>query len=300
MREMIITEYTDNIYIYTDAIPQRSQHLLPEVMKFSNPSKEAILYRLLLGTIDIRNKHNDIFVKQRTNYAHIGTKKVNRLGYKSIEDSEIVVYQDIENFNIYFKRNRKNTHIFENLLFEFSNFITQREKGSHISGFVHLYRCIEYISYTFPLIYAAKSNDFKGTYTTLQSFFAEQKSELKFFKIFQKTLFDNSILESPISIRINAPNNDMGEKFKNIIEGICTGFPIEVSETELILNFEHIHDFILTLRNRYFHMLEGDNKRNIKAIDVDMDILFETVNEVVANWISYIYFEITKFGIESL
>ncbi|AVQ98369.1 hypothetical protein OBCHQ24_04870 [Oceanobacillus iheyensis] len=292
--------YESNIYIYEDAIPKRSEHLLPNVLTFDNPTRESVLLRLLLGTLNVTNKLDDIHIKQRINYSHLGMKTVTNLSKKSLADCQLNIYEDIDNFNRYIRRNRRNTAIFENLLFEYTSFIHQKMRKAHISGFVHLYRCIEYISYTFPLIYASKSTDYKGTFDALSSFFSNQKSELKFFKKFQETLIGNDVLSLTVSLPINAPNVEMIDKFKSIItNNICRGILFDIRGNTLILEYKDLFDFIITLRNRYFHMLEGDGKRNIKEIDVSMDLFFETVNEVVANWIAYIYFEITKFGLEN-
>lgn len=246
--------------------------------------------------------NNDMkLIKQRVNYAHLGTKLNKKLSSSSISDCQLPISNNVQNFNLYIKRNRKNTLMFSKLLFEFSNFFYQKQKYSSIAAFVHLYRCIEYISYCFPLVYTSKAGDYKGTYDALKSFFSEeQKSELKFFKVFQNTLVDATILNLQLSIDIKAPDANMRNEFERILDDLCIGIPHSINSGSLTINYANLFDLIISLRNRYFHMLAGDNKKNIDTIKANMDYLFDSVNDHIANWIAFIYFEITRFGVENI
>jgi len=57
---------------------------------------------------------------------------------------------------------------------------------------------------------------------------------------------------------------------------------------------------VITMRNRYFHMLNGIERTNITSEKIQMDFFFKTFNEIAVNWLSFVYFEITKFGIEQI
>lgn len=294
-------QYQDKIFTYYDPLSLRSINVLPEVLTFNNPSKEALLFRLLLGTINISNNYDMFKIKQRINYAQLGTKTVGRLSALSIGDCQIPLLDNKDNFTKYMKRNRTNHEIYDKLLFEFSNYFYQKSKDSNIAAFVHLYRCIEFISYTFPLVYASKSNNYHGTYKALKSFFSEeQKSELKFFKAFQKSLIDESILNLQLVLDIITPDEEMGNRINAILRDVCFGLHSTDNGTSISINYGSLFDFIITLRNRYFHMLTGSGNRNIDDTSICIEYLFKSINDHVANWIAYIYYEITKFGFESL
>jgi hypothetical protein len=47
-------------------------------------------------------------------------------------------------------------------------------------------------------------------------------------------------------------------------------------------------------------MLNGIERTNITSEKIQMDFFFKTFNEIAVNWLSFVYFEITKFGIEQI
>lgn len=295
---MMETCFTEKIFTYHDAMPGTTKKL-PEALTFNNPPHEAILCRLLLGTIDIEHNFESSKIKQRINFANLGIVKNQRLGLKVFEEIGLPVLENKDIIDNYFRGNRRNNSIYRGVLIEFSNYFYQKNKGAYLSSFVHLYRCIEFISYSFPLIYASKSRDYNGTYNALKLYFSDdQKSELKFFKKFQLELIDNNVLNLRFDIEIESPNSDMSEEFIKIIRSLCSGLDL-AENNELSLPYKDLFDFTIRLRNRYFHLLSGTNQRNIQSDKIIVENLFKGINDIVANWIAYIYFEILKFGLEN-
>jgi len=293
-------KHEEKVFTYNEALPIWTIPKLPEVITFKNPSYEALLFRLLLGTINITHNHEKIIIKQRANYSILGIEQNTVLSSRNIQNC-LGALNQVESVNTYFKRNRKNTDVFEQVLLEFTNYFFQRDKGAHTTAFVHLYRCIEYMSYCFPLIYASKTQDYSGTYKSLKNFLSgEQKSELKFFKAFQATLMGSSFLNSKIHLDIVSPTSDMKDIFNEIIRELCRGNIDSDSGGVITIKYEAFFDFIINLRNRYFHFMTGTNMKNISSKDISMDYFFKSVNEQIANWISLIYFEICRFGIENI
>ena len=63
------------------------------------------------------------------------------------------------------------------------------------------------------------------------------------------------------------------------------------------IRFANIIDLVITLRNRYFHMLLGKGTDNFYDINYDKRKLFEAVNPVFINWLTMIYKEIVVYSI---
>lgn len=298
-----MSSFSNKIFTYEEALPTRSLSRLPGVLSFSNISNEAVLFRLLLGTVDIKyNLDLTASIRQRTNYSNLQSVLNKRLSLNSIYNCQVPIKNNKDKINKYFKENRKNTRIYEEVLMEFSNFFYQKYKGSHLAAYVHLYRCLEYISFSFPMIYVSKAGTYQGTYDALKSFFSDQqKSELKFFKKFLSTLLDESILNLQLDIDVKSPNIQMLEQFKSLIKNIADQEKICYTDngSTISIAYYDLFDLAVTLRNRYFHMLSGGAK-NISSRNICVDSFFEFINEYVANWIAFVYFEIVKYGVESL
>ena len=65
----------------------------------------------------------------------------------------------------------------------------------------------------------------------------------------------------------------------------------------LRIKFANIVDLIVTLRNRYFHMLLGKGPDNFYDIRYDKRKIFYAVNPVFVNWLTIIYREIVNYSI---
>ena len=188
------------IYIYSDGFGEINNNTLPIEMAISDKiSNEAILIRLLCGTLKLKYSLNgkNIEIEQRKNYSTPGIGENNVFKNKIIRDFfSFDHFRKIERKNIdkYLNSNRRNFFVHSEVLSELTSAIIWME-SSPIESFVHIYRALEFMSYSFPLIYASKSMDYRGSYGNLKKFMSgDSDGELKFFKIFLKELFKNNIL----------------------------------------------------------------------------------------------------------
>lgn len=289
------------IYIYEDSLNNIKNDNLPSQLVISErTSNEAILIRLLCGTLKIKYfiEEDQIEIKQNNNYSVPGIIKNSTFKNKIIKNFfSFENYRNLEKKTIdkYINLNRKNHFVHEELLSELTGAIIWI-KNSPIESFVHIYRSLEFISYSFPLIYASKSMDYRGSYEKLKKFMSgDSDGELKFFKIFLNELFrDNILLDYEFDIPFIGNNiNFIKEELQKIITKNYYAF----DGGTMKIRFVNMVDLLITLRNRYFHMLAGKGTDNFYDIRYDKREIFYVVNPVFINWITMIYKEIVDYSV---
>lgn len=221
-------EFTLGIYKYKCSITGNQLPHLPEQLKMSNISPCGVLLELVMCILD----------------------------------------EECRNIcNRFMLYDRTNNFVYERILNELTQYFVVNEL-SPCEGFVHLYRTLEFMSYSFPLIYASKSKSYRGTYDSLKKFLAgDSGGELKFFDKFLKEIFKTNFF--------TFDENTLTFKFKN--------------EMELFIE----------IRNRYFHMLLGQGRNNFLNMEYDKNDLFRSLNPVFINWLVFIFVKIVQHGIES-
>lgn len=265
----------------------------------ASSSLESIFIRLLSGTLDIENKFTGDVINQRLNYGLIPYQTITRVSAKPIRDCyspksllSLSKYIDV-NENI-------NKKFYTSLLREVTHYFHCKQKGAHMAGFVHLYRVLEFISYSFPLIHSSKSRDYFGTFESLKKYFQKEGGELQFLNRFVQKLFDSRPeilldLELNISGYDNDSRNKIYNSFKSILTEKNSLINFDDSLKQLTFKYKDFIEIVIHLRNRYFHFATGGYQRNIKTSEiVDPDIFFETINDDFLNWIYVIYGEIVK------
>jgi hypothetical protein len=298
MTKFVPFKYTDTLEAtYFNADEQHAK-----ISENGNPEILLIL-RILSGTVKINHEFSNKeiiltknFFKSDCSPCLAFREHIPELfgeGYSLSEFSEFIQKAKFTNRDFY-----------KDLLLEISNFFLHTNRDSHTTAFLYLYRTLEFISYAFPLIYTEKTNDFKGSYNNLKQIFSGDKNtgELGFFKKFIETIFkDDPIKESNISFQIDIENEDIQRLTYKALYDACDSSMISeqtVENTVLSVPYTEIGSFIVTIRNRFFHFLNG-GKKNIKSENVcDSDLLFSLLNEQCLFWLSSVFLEIIKSRIE--
>lgn len=141
------------IYIYEDNLKNiKNENLPSELVVSDRSSNEAILIRLLCGTLNIKYfiEEEEFRINQNSNYSVPGTEENSTFKNKIIKDFfSFENYRNLEKKAIdkYINLNRKNYFVHEELLFELTGAIIWM-KSSSIESFVHIYRSLEFISYS--------------------------------------------------------------------------------------------------------------------------------------------------------
>lgn len=275
----------------------------PDISLSNNKSYKLSLFRMLSGTINLRDAYTGKTYRQRCNYftlpysVHTAEKSLAVLMDLFEED---VTLSDLNN---YFKSNHKNKEFYRKLVGEVARCIASKNNGLYIDAFLHLYRSIECMSYSFPLLYASRSKEYLKTYGILKKFIGNDKDsgELKFFKRFISEVFKGEDFLS-VTIDIDFADIDIEQEKSNIYQ-IFTGEnapkPADSSENdEIKYSFIDFYDLVIYLRNRYFHLLQGSWNENISCVNTEYpEFIFKLMVEPGLNWIGTIIFEILKFDL---
>lgn len=270
-------------------------------------SPKVILLRSVVGSVRIKHTLTETEFEQ--NYDYLDPDNV-RAGLSPLERIALYLGNEltIDDLGVVFQ-NRKfihqNQHFFDRLNKEFSNYYYYQSKESYTTAFAFLYRILETVSYAFPLIYASRSQDYKGTYSFLKECLSgnKDKGELGFFKSFIKVAFkDDPLLESSINIDIVAETEEIQKIFYKAIDKACPDkeifSPVDTIEPRILaVNFSDYSSFIINLRNRFFHLFNS-GQPNLQSDDIlDADYFFKLVNKQSAYWLTIVLIEILKHNI---
>lgn len=284
-----------------EPMPVKSLSVLPVDLHIGRTpiNFEVALIRLLTGTLDIACNLDNINIIQRINYSQLPASKNLKISSKTIKRS-INPYTLKDLINALSKKRGRNYTFYRDLFFEFSNYFLRKKQNNEIVAFLHLYRILESISYTFPLIWASKANDYIGTFSQLRGYFnGEKTGELRMFERFIEDVIPSPLLNFQVQFQINSVHSDWQERYYHaIFNNIIPNDIVSYNEfSDITVKTHTLTSLMINLRNKYFHSLSG-NGNNFGSEDiVEANELFLSVNEIFANWLSIIYFEILDYEI---
>ncbi|MGK0272646.1 MAG: hypothetical protein ACI88H_003319 [Cocleimonas sp.] len=291
---------------YSDNLTSRVYSSLPNNLQVTGENDPEILLiiRLLSGNLELIHSYTSKSIKSRINYFSGDFKAYSN--WKTEFPKTLSDEVSADDISTFIEKNKFNNRAFyKGVLSELSQFILHENKKSHTSAFIYLYRLLEKISYAFPLIYASKSNDFLRSFKELQDLMAgdKDKKELGFFKTFVQTLYaEDSISETSIDLAINSNNDIVKKQVFDSLKKITpsSGIHGDTSSPDLLcIKYCEMGSFIISLRNRFFHNLNG-GATNIKSETiVDSDDLFKFVNPMAMYWIATIFLGVTSHNLST-
>lgn len=256
-------------------------------------SNQLLLIRLLRGTMDLET--NSTKVIQDTDYSivppcrHINSANRTKGAFKYFATN----YAVGGNLALFIKKTTPmNRPFFEDLLGEFSHHFIQTKKEAHLAAFVFLYRILERISYSIPLLYSTLSNDFIDTFNDMKSLFSpESGGELGLFKKFlnQGKFIDSIILDTTYKIRFTSKTGNQ-DKYFSLINYYFKSFSSTDSNiSEVEIKFRDVPDLLIALRNRFFHFKTGNSQKNIAIKELqDPDEFFFFLNKVFCSFLAIV------------
>ncbi len=303
-----------NKYIFIEPI----NTLPPESCIFIGSGDFHLLnvLRAITGSAKLRNTATNKEYKLDLNLTYIPIKKIDRPNAKkfieNFQDLTINSLSDeniIRNFMHARHRNREFYKIVEKELIEA---ILSFKSKNYIKSFLFIYRLIETISFTTPLIFLSKNSDYFKTYDELKKLFNSDESigELGFFKKFILTLFKNDdYLSVGATLDFKCINdlNDRSdciqryEKYMTKKKGDNTQIEGLISRNgdEIVLQATNFHEFFINFRNRFFHNLKGSIRENLQATDIfDTELFFKPIVTQGLNHIGLILFKLIEKDLE--
>lgn len=260
-------------------IPQNAEH-----------SYQYLLIRLLLGTATV--SRGSTRSKQAMDYSSLPATVQTKAPAIATKDF-LTSYSIGGSINRLIKLTRgDNREFYREILSEFMNFYIQTKRGNSTSAFVFLYRILERISYSVPLLYASTQSDFQGTFNDLKSILnADIEGELGMFR---KFLGKGRFID-PLKLQVvqKISFSNVGGHGENSYKLTCKRFTKFVSTDqtnhEVEIKFSDIPEFLITIRNRFFHSRTGDGKMNITTIEMpDSDEYFGKINPVIASFLAIV------------
>jgi hypothetical protein len=183
-----------------------------------------------------------------------------------------------------------NRRFYHEILCEFVFYFIQTHKGCHTAAFVFLYRALERVSFSVPLLYASRSTDYYNTHKELKAVFSLQgDQDLGLLKKFigQRKFIDDLKLRVVYDVKFSGGNAfecfELAKKFCDHAENI------DPNLFQFGVQYQHVLGWFISIRNRFFHSRTGDTDFNIKGTDLhDPDDFFRQINPVFCSFLSVI------------
>ncbi|WP_077925864.1 hypothetical protein [Wohlfahrtiimonas larvae] len=251
------------------------------------------LFRLLIGTSSFKCIISDEIIVQRENYSKLPNT------YNKNIKPKIGRYIGIDTKKMGKElTNNNNRGFYDEILKEYYSYFFETKKENHTTAFIHIYRILERIAICLPLVYAACSNDYKGVYNDFKKYILDDKTgELKVIQKFVSSFIDASILQSTVDIEIQPLQSNFHENHFNAI----ARFNLHESNTpfsQITFKYEKVLEFIIKVRNAYFHALTGSNN-SFKADDiVYSQDFFKMINPLCCSWMSYLIIQVMKLELK--
>lgn len=253
-------------------------------------SNQLILVRLLIGLMNLEKGSEKVF--QDTDFSVMPPGKQTHSpsdGFKHFLASYSLACNSAQFITSTISTNRS---FFQDLLGEFSNYFIQTKRGAHTAAFVFLYRALERISYSVPLLYNSLSSDFIGTFKDMQDLFKEGAiGELGLFRKFinQGKFIDSLILDSVYKVSLTSKYG-FEDKYYKVLTSQSKAFSaLDQIGHSAEVKFRDVTDIFVALRNRFFHLGTGSGQKNISTRDLcDTDEFFSCLNSVFCSFLAMI------------
>lgn len=263
---------------------------LGRIPKNADHSYQYLLIRLLLGTAKI--SRGRIRGKQAVDYSSLPAIFQTKTPANAVKDflMSYSIGGSVERFiKLTLGDNRE---FYKEILSEFLNFQIQTLQGSNTSAFVFLYRILERVSYSVPLLYASTQSDYRGTFKDLKAILnPDIEGELGLFKKFlnQGKFIDPIKLQVAQKISFGSTSRHGADYYKLTCKKYDNFVSKNNVDLELEIKFSDIPEFLVNIRNRFFHLRIGDGRGNITTIDMpDSDEYFGKINPVIASFLAIV------------
>lgn len=260
------------------------------LQKDADKSIQYLLIRLLIGLASVTYRGTKVV--QKCNYGVLPPTPQATLGKTAIS-------QFFTNYNLGISEKEfirasmaRNRKFFRDILIEYSHFLLNTHRKQHIAAFAMLYRLLERMSFSTPLLYCKASHDFFATFDSLKSLFNDQSKagELGFLKQFlnQGQFIDATLLDSTYTIDFST-YPDRSKYFAELTRIFDKHETKDPLTHQITVKFRNISSLTTEVRNRFFHMRTGDGQYNFRVADLgDPDDFFAEINKCISSFVALV------------
>lgn len=207
-----------------------------------------IVLLLIRGALAVQSRNLNVRIDQGKDFTILGT----------LDAKENVLNDYIDKINglkVIPEEIYRNNNFYKFVFLELCSCFTYQSSNQGGMAFLHVYRILEKIAYAIPLIYVRKATDFDKTFEQLKSFFNsmdKKGGEL----VFLKTALDKLLDDQEKAYKFSLQLDSFEKKWvsiclaKNHKKNLLDGTSIELTIIEYI-------DFVVNMRNLFFHALSG-------------------------------------------
>lgn len=301
-----MSSYTYNIFEFKEKFTSKQIRNIETYEKFTihqSMPLQILISRILMGNILI-NIREDSFQNKKDYFTKFPISGEEDFSKEKVKNFKKLVekYRDAEVLAKLNHISSVNQPIFVDIFSEITSYMYYTNKKSYTTAFLHIYRCFEYISYIFPLIYLKSFNNYHNSYKELKKWLGkdDNSGELKFFekfindKLYQKEgVIDLEVkFEFPPEV-YRAVNQDV----KKIFSG---NDKIVFEDSSITVPVKQMHYFLIELRNKHFHYLSGKNEIRVSSNRLLFDEFFQYINEIMINWLAYLFNFIIESSIDEI
>jgi hypothetical protein len=266
-------------------------------------SYDILVMRMLTCNIDIYSLKQNKFIRLDTNYTSFPSHRVSRKSTRQIRNLLLPnTINDYVRFSA--KYYSRNVIFYHNLLQELTFYFYYSNQNQFQAAFVNLYRILEYVSYTFPLMHSSHFGNYLGSFEAFRSYFTDAKtSEINFFDKFITRLFRGTAYLG-ITSDFNFSNVDViiADNCYDALHSLMRPADWIVADRanhNLSIENKNMIKLFKNTRNKYFHFAVG-GQRNLQNTDLkDPDFFFQCINAKYLNWISFIYANVVKESLDN-
>lgn len=253
-------------------------------------SSQYLLLRLLLGNAEVaKGRHR---WKQKIDYSSLPATTQTKTSASAIKDF-LTTYGVGGSTDRFIRATiGDNREFYREILCEFLHYFLQTSQGCNTAAFVFLYRVLERISYSIPLLYASTQREYMGTFRDLRSILnADVEGELGLFRKFlaQGRFIDPIKLQVDQKIRFSSSGGHQSAYYAFTTRHFTTFTSLDPALHEVEVKFRDVSHLLVTIRNRFFHSRTGDGRDNITTIEMaDPDEYFSCINPVLVSFLAIV------------
>lgn len=257
--------------------------------------------RLLSGSVDIKERLTGRLTKLRNCWF---TQSIRRPGQRTIASIIEALFDgdlNAEDVKLVLEKSRlENRAFWEEFRAELCFCLSCHRGKNSVSAFLHLYRILELISISVPLVYSSQLSDYRASVSFIKSLSkAERDGDLSILRNFSQALSLNDqyrdlFIDFPFSSHDEALRTELKVQLDRcVINERIEHEYFAVENTGVKIKFSSVPSFVASCRNRLFH--NAISSENLKLDPLrGPDLVCCTLIEPTLYWLCLILAEVFK------